>query len=63
MSGIDDYMYWCSEEDEAWERQKWRDELELERLTQQIQYEAEHRGAQMRLGLLPPPSLSRRENS
>lgn len=62
MAGIDDYMFYCAEEDDAWERQKWRDELELERQSQQILYEAEHRRARMSLGHKPPPYLPSREN-
>lgn len=62
MAGIDDYMFYCAEEDDAWEERKRRDELELERQSQQILYEAEHRGARMSLGHRPPPYLPSREN-
>jgi len=51
----------CWEEDDAWDEHKRRDELELERQSQQILYEAEHRGARMRLGLRPPLTLPKKE--
>lgn len=61
MSGIDDYMFHCDEEDEAWERQRWRDELELARQSQQILYEAEHRKARLSLGHRAPGYLPTRK--
>lgn len=60
MAGIDDYMHYCSEEDDAWERQNYRNELELERQSQQILYEAEHRRARMSLGHKAPAYLPTR---